>query len=288
MKYCIRLILCLLPYTFLSAEIQPSPQGIDVVIPCIAKDLDVLELCIHYARKHVKGLRKIIVVSPERLTDAADWFDEKDYFFSKESVAKEIGAGFHAMEDFPFVGWCYQQLLKLYAPFAIPDISNNVLIIDADTFLLSDYIPVDQNDISYFRVFAFGRIFKSYVFHSFRMHPSIKVRPTDPNPVVNYSIFQKDKLEKLFALVEEHHNKPFWKAFLHTLDMGAFNGPLFVGGSEYLLYFYYMRIHHPNKCQFRQSKIHNHTFSIAEAANIEQLGYDSLSAHHYHRKKGGQ
>ena len=34
------------------------------------------------------------------------------------------------------IGWYYQQLLKQYAPFVIPKISSNVLILEPDTIFL--------------------------------------------------------------------------------------------------------------------------------------------------------
>ena len=42
---------------------------IDVVIPAHKKDIDTLDLCIDGIRKNVKDVRRIIVVSKEKLTD---------------------------------------------------------------------------------------------------------------------------------------------------------------------------------------------------------------------------
>ena len=60
---------------------------IDVVIPCLEKDLDTLPLCIRGIRENCAGIRKIIVVSEKQLTDAADWFNEAKYPFNKKKSA---------------------------------------------------------------------------------------------------------------------------------------------------------------------------------------------------------
>ncbi len=70
-----------------------SSEPIDVVIPCCEKDMETLEECIEGIRTNGKNIRRIIVVSDKPLTKNAEWFDEKDYPFSKEQLALEIFHG---------------------------------------------------------------------------------------------------------------------------------------------------------------------------------------------------
>src|ERR1700733_3334651 len=109
-----------------------TSDPIDVVIPSIEKDAMTLELCIAGIRKNCSSIRKVIVVSSKQLTHKAEWFDESRYPFSKKDVAFYLSKGVSQrtssllQQQDSRLGWYYQQLLKLYAPFVIPDISPNV------------------------------------------------------------------------------------------------------------------------------------------------------------------
>ena len=65
-------------------------EPIDVVIPAVEKDIPTLNLCVESIRKYGEGVRRVIVVSKDRLTDQAEWFDEKKFPFDQDSVAYQI------------------------------------------------------------------------------------------------------------------------------------------------------------------------------------------------------
>ena len=52
---------------------------IDVVIPSHWKDADTLDLCIDGIRNNVKDVGRIIVVSKDKMTDNAEFYDERDF-----------------------------------------------------------------------------------------------------------------------------------------------------------------------------------------------------------------
>ena len=97
-------------------------QSIDIVIPTHKKDLQILEYCIEAAKKKIVGAGRIIVISKERYSENAEWFDEALFPFSIELVQSYVGST---------CGWYFQQLLKFYAPLVIPNISENVLLPNA-------------------------------------------------------------------------------------------------------------------------------------------------------------
>ena len=103
------------PYNF-------NDDAIDVVIPCHVKDKKILEFCIDGIKKNCNNIRRIIVVSATKLTDNAEWCDEKGFPFNKHDVALYLNRGDEAATTEYLnaanctVGWYYQQLLKLYAP----------------------------------------------------------------------------------------------------------------------------------------------------------------------------
>ena len=68
--------------------------------------------------------------------------DEKIFPFTHESIALEIfennnKALTYLNKSNNRIGWIFQQLIKLYANFIIPNISSNMLILDADTIFLN-------------------------------------------------------------------------------------------------------------------------------------------------------
>lgn len=259
---------------------------VDVVIPCIEKDLYVLEACINGARSCIQDLGRIIVVSPKQYTDSAEWFNESDYPFSIEDVSDNLGK-FGGVGNNPRRGWYYQQLLKLYAPFVIPDISNDVLIIDADTVFLKPFSPVTANGASIFNVWGFGNMFSSYISHMKRLYPGLECTKQNVNPVVNHMIFQRDKLEILFSMVEEYHGKDFWKAFCNCVDTSTAKSvgkSFYVGASEYTIYFFFMNKYFPNDCITVVPKMDNRTPSFEALEKFRKQGYDVVSLHHYYRE----
>ena len=121
-----------------SARRVAVEQRFDVVIPCHAKDADILPRCVRSIREHAVGVRRIVVLSSKAMletTSAATLF-----------AAPGAGAGagpdaewsWEGAEYWPFAkgdfrwGWLYQQALKLYAPLVIPGLLPNVLLHDSD------------------------------------------------------------------------------------------------------------------------------------------------------------
>ncbi len=213
---------------------------IDVVIPCISKDLKTLELCIKGIRKYGKDVRRIIVVSPTRLTNSAEWFPERNYPFSIRDVVIEIFNGdieraeSYLKDKNNRSGWFYQQLLKLYAPFVIPGISSNVLMLDADTIFLNRVEFMTDWGEPLYNVGT--EYHKPYFAHAKRLLPGFKKVFQEYSGIVHHMLFQKSVLEDLFRMIE---GEP-WKAICHCVDKNEIFGSFF---SEYELYFNYVFLH---------------------------------------------
>jgi hypothetical protein len=215
-----------------------SKEPIDVVIPCCEKDLYSLDLCIKGIRKNGKNIRRIIVVSDKKLTDEAEWFEEKNYPFTKKDLALEIfhndpKAGIAFLESpHSRIGWIYQQFLKLYAYFVIPDISENVLILDADTIFLN---PIEfQNDLGEPFFTTATENVSIYFNHGKRLLPGFKRVYAPYSGIAHHMLFQGCILEDLFDQVTKIHNMDAWKAICHCIDPKEV---FFVCLSEYEIYF---------------------------------------------------
>ena len=215
-----------------------SSEPIDVVIPAISKDLETLDLCIEGIKNNCSQVRRVIVVSASQLTDKAEWVDEVFYPFSKYDVALHLNKGDHAQalkyltKPGSRLGWYYQQLLKLYAAYVIPDISSNVLVLDADIIFLNPveflnsasaglYKPSTQSHTPYYK-------------HAKRLVPGFKKGFYTYSGIADHMIFQKCVLDDLFATVEKYQKIEFWKAFCACVDEDELEG---AGASEYEIYF---------------------------------------------------
>ncbi len=222
-------------------------QVIDVVIPAHEKDLDTLDYCIEGIRKNIADVRRIIVISKAKYTDKAEWFDESLFPFSFSEVGDLVkGIG---------IGWHFQQLLKLYSPIVIPNISENVLIVDSDTvffrkvkFFSQDGLPLynlskDQNlDRSTFHQNALKHI--GVVFPEIISKLPENFR--NISGICHHMLFQRHLIEQLFAEVEkiDGSGDPFYKIFLKTSHTSY-------GIAEYNLYFYFLVSLHPSEYKIR-------------------------------------
>ena len=216
---CLIFFITLTSYTFIN-------DPIDVVIPAIEKDLETLHFCIEGIRQNCPSIRRVIVVSKEPLTDQAEWYPESLYPFTKTDVSQAIFQTDNAERS----GWYFQQLLKLYAPLVIPNISSNVLILDADTIFLKAVSFLNEKNGGLYNP---GRENNSHYFnHASKLLPSFRRYSKRLSGISHHMLFQRPVIEHLFSLVESHHALPFWKAFCSAVNPGHFSG-----ASEYEIYF---------------------------------------------------
>lgn len=265
---------------------QLKDEPIDVVIPSTEKDISTLDLCIDGIRKNCVGIRDIYVVSKNKLTDKAIWICEDIYPFNKELIAeavfdnKEQKEKYYTKNPRNRIGWIYQQLLKLYAPFIIPEISSNVLIIDSDTIFLNKTTFLNDSAEPFFNI-SFHEDNPTYYEHAVQVVPGL-IKVTDASGITHHMLFQRPVLESLFDRVEKQHKVEFWKAFCkcscgENLASGK-ESPC----SEYEIYFNFI-LATTNQAHIRELKWDN----INSLKNIEQYrmnGYHYISAHAYLRR----
>ncbi|MCL5437035.1 MAG: DUF6492 family protein [Candidatus Dependentiae bacterium] len=240
-----------------------SNEPIDVVIPCHEKDVRTLDLAIKGIRENGKNIGEIFVISAKQLTHLAKWVPEKIFPFSKNDLVPEI-AHFdqeRIRELLPcyWLGWIYQQLLKLYAPFIIRGISSNVLIVDADVIFLNETEFMDAAGNPYFNYGTEG-YHAEYFEHAAKLidEPfSIKrVFPEIPG-ICHHMLMQKVVLQDLFEKIEKKHVLPAWKALCRCINWEHIQHSCM---SEYEIYF-------------------NFIFSRTDQAKLRFLKYDDLAYH---------
>ncbi|MCB1148694.1 MAG: hypothetical protein KDK48_00880 [Chlamydiia bacterium] len=245
---------------------------IDVLIPSTEKDLETLDLCIEHVKKNIQDVRRIIVISKKRLTKKAEWHPEEDYPISFDEVREWLPES--AAQR---TGWYFQQLLKIYAPDAIPNLSENFLCIDSDTFFFkkTGFISAKGK--------ALHTVGKNphppYFAHLHRLLPALKNVDESLSGIAHHMLFNKRILKQIRETVEEEHRLPFWQAFLACVD------PLEArdsGASEYEIYFHYCRELCPQTTTRRL-----YWANVADLKRLDHFkaqGFHYVSCHSYKRK----
>ncbi len=223
-----------------------SSEPIDVIFVCHAKDARTLNLAIDGIKKNGQNVRRVIVISSEKLTDQAEWFDEALFPFTKEILALEIFKGSEQeandlvakpnpsglVAKRPRIGWIYQQLLKLYAPFVVPGISSNVLAVDADTVFLRPVAFINEQGQSLFNTGKECHV--PYFKHAARLLPGFKRQYMQHSGVCHHMLFQRSILEDLFTVISSVHKTEVWRAICRCIDLKELHKCAL---SEYEIYF---------------------------------------------------
>ena len=257
-------------------------EPIDVIIPSTAKDRPILDLCIAGIKNNCPQIRRVIVVSSEKLTDQAEWFDEKLYPFSKEDLALNLCHGDAKkasafLKEKRFVGWYLQQLLKLYAPFVIPGISSNVLVLDSDTVFLNPVDFLNKNQAAKFNPGT--EYVRSYFGHAKKLLPGFEKIHSKYSGISHHMLLQRPVLEDLFKRVKEIHHKEFWQAFCLCVDKQYLKSQ---GASEFEIYFNFF-LSKSSQSTIRKLRWKN-VSSIHHLERYKKLNYHYVSCHDWMRK----
>jgi hypothetical protein len=238
----------------------------DIVIPLGPNDVGIIETMVRHTKKNVLGYRNIYIVSfdPSLNVEGCITIDEKIFPFHLSTIARVLG-------NTKRNGWYLQQLLKLYSGIVIHGILDFYLVIDSDTLFLKpitffkDDLPVynvgDEYHIPYFQ-------------HMTKLHPSLKKKVVESG-ICHHMMFQREKVNHLFRMVEKYHKQPFYKSFLKCISKKDILGS---GASEYEIYFNFIHIHFPNSFKIRPLKWRN-TSKIEESS---ELVYISV---HWHSRE---
>lgn len=247
-------------------------QMFDVVVPVGPDDVDFIHRHVQYIRENVLGFRNIYLISYDdtiqvhgciTISESIFPFSKKDIGFPPVYIGHKL---------YNRNGWYLQQLLKLYSMFVIPDILENILIIDADTVFLQPTHFI-ENDTFYYGYSSENHA--PYFKHAAKLHPSFTKTDSDKSGIVHYMVFQRKYLKKIMDMVEQQHAKPFWRVFLDEVDV--MDGS---GASEYELYFNYMLGMFPNKIKLRKLT----SASVSSYDDIPTQNCNVVSCHAYKRK----
>jgi hypothetical protein len=272
--------------------------AIDVMIPVAAKDLTSLDACITGLRTHCRNpIRSVHVVGSARLrvqvrTDhVLQWIDEEGVSPTPASIGAILRA---AGGDHDNSSWYFQQLIKLNCFGILPSTVQHLLILDADYTLVDDVVFVEGDGTS---CLALG-----YPLH-WRLgtrqhaiparHSAITAatrllaewRPVDPfSGMQHHMLFDRKILTDLTRRVENQHERPFWKAFLATIEHTKWTG-----ASEYVLYRHFAAKFFPEQIRSRHldaidiiQPAENASWTLTDAvASARRAGIKAIGCHSF-------
>jgi hypothetical protein len=202
----------------------------DVVIPFGPKDDDIIQRCVNSVLTHVVGVRYVFVIAHEKNTmDISNCIilKEESFPFKRADVVEKTSE--------ERAGWYIQQLIKFYAPLLISNITENVLIVDADTVFYKRTRFIENGKFLFDKVVA--PTHQPYFDHMKRLHPTFTVWKPLTSAITNTMIFNKKIVIEIMTKVEDFHKKDFWMVFLDCVTEKTKSG-----ASEYEIYFNYMMI----------------------------------------------
>lgn len=216
-------------------------EKFDIVIPVGLNEVSIINDVVNHIKKNIKGYNKIYLISSikELYVSNCTTIDENIFPFNKKDIENIIGNSCR-------ISWIYQQLLKLYSTKTLSECLDNVLIIDADVYVLKEIKFIDQNK----PIFTVGYEYTNeYHIHSAKLHPNITRIYKQYSGVSHHMMFNRNYIAELFQLIENYHNKDFFNVFLNSLNISNLND---IKCSEYEIYFNFMCFYHGDKILIRE------------------------------------
>ncbi|PKM45958.1 MAG: hypothetical protein CVV03_06015 [Firmicutes bacterium HGW-Firmicutes-8] len=193
---------------------------IDILIPVIEKDLEVLSYVIDSARKHIRHpLGEIFVVAPESCKIRKLSSEKNCKFINENSVLpitkKDIVYSPKKRNTYiDRSGWLFQQFLKLSGDTL--SMNEGFLVLDADTVLIRPHVfERDKKSVLFFRSLYYKPYFETYK----RLLGEDAAGPAQHIFFVShYMYFKKKRLQELKKRIEFKHQTDWYTAVLNSMN----------------------------------------------------------------------
>lgn len=234
---------------------------IDVVIPAIEKDIQILPLCIEGVKRNVvHKIKTIYIVAPEN-ESIRSFCKRQELVYVEESSIMGLSPkdlNLIVIKDGKKInrsGWLFQQLIKLSGKVGTCD---NYLCIDADHILLRKHVFIDGNNIPVFYMSSENN--KAYYANIAKL---IGLKVNSPlSYVAHKMIFNKRELRNLHQIIEGKCGVNWVQAILNSYDRREASG-----FSEFELYGNFIQNKHRRPwCQ--------QALSYSELRNYDELQRD--------------
>jgi len=190
-----------------------STLPIDIFIPTIAKDLQILPYVVDYARKNIKHpISNFYIVAPDEEEIRAVAKSLNCIFVNERDVlgyGKEQTPYFFDGKDAS--GWLFQQLLKLNSYKVCKE--EHILILDSDTLIINP--KKFEHKGSY--ILDFSDEFHQPYFKTYKELLGLKHR-MPVSFVCHHQLFKTKHLKALQETIEKVHIKPWDQAIIELAD----------------------------------------------------------------------
>jgi len=215
-----------------------SEISLDIAIPTIKKDLNVLPYCIDNLRKNLlHPISNIYIIAPYE-TEILDCCKKKQVVFIDEKKLEPLSKACLdiTIRGVDHSGWIYQQLLKLNLDNLNSE-TRNILVIDSDTLLTREQCFLNKDH------YIFNISDEFHFPYSKPLQDLLNIKNRFPASfVAHMMIFNVDILKELKNKIESITHKKWYNAIVDSIDLNSI-APF----SEYELYGNYMNQHYPNK-----------------------------------------
>jgi len=247
---------------------------IDVLIPAIEKDLDVLPHSIDSVRKQIKHpIGEIFIAAPETKKIKTLCIDKGCKFVDENSLLpltkKDIKySPTRRNVSVDRSGWLLQQLLKLGGDTLGG--SDGFLVLDADTVICPHIFEHRGKSVFFCRKLFYKPYFKTY---------KRLLGEEAPGPaqsiffVSHYMYFKKKYLRELKKLIESRHNTDWYTAILKSINKNQWDS-----FSEYETYGNFMIKNHPQEIILKPRR--NLSLKRSSIKNISKIDMKQLAPKH--------
>ncbi|MBI3508310.1 MAG: hypothetical protein HY069_01555 [Chlamydiia bacterium] len=196
---------------------------LDVVLVASKKQRHLLDASIASVRRYVSHIGRIFVISSEPLTSNAEWIDETLFPFSKEAILDQLFGNIVDKRRYTYnprtqLDKIHTQLLYLYAPLVLPQLSPNILLLDPNTIFVN---PVEFLDAEGGALFSVKDKFLT-------AHRALGVRLLPDFFYNNHAeishmvLMQTPILEELLQLLREKKGQEPWQLICKAIDPGKY------------------------------------------------------------------
>ena len=256
-------ILILVSFLFVSNIENISNTKFDVVIPYGPNEDWIIQKCVNSCKKYIEDINTIYVIAYKDVSlNNCIVITEDKFPFTKKYVSDKTSK--------ERSGWYLQQLIKLYIPRVIPNITDNFLVVDADTVFYKKTRYIENGKLLYD---TSKQHHLPYFEHMKRLHPELKKYHTNSG-ICDQMMFNTHILEELLKMVESYNKKEFYDVFLDSIT-----DKIASGASEYEIYFNYMIYKYKDLIKERELKKTTKS-KYEESNNI----YNYITYHYYQLK----
>jgi len=212
----------------------------DVVLCIGPNDAAVATACIESIRTNINHRFIVCIVPPGFKALAIPdtrWMCEDVFPFKKAYIDTQFR---HPERS----GWYLQQLLKIYAPIVLTNLSDTFLIVDADVVFHHPVTFVRDGRIQ----FNVGTEYHIPYFEHMEGLLSGMRKINSASGICHLMPMKRHIVASLIAKVESQHAKPFWSVFLDCVPLREYHGS---GASEYEILFTFTQLYFPGEMEIR-------------------------------------